>query len=102
METIDQKKLDRGETEGGETLTGFKTASLERNRELHMFKTKPAQSRETAASKGSGTKGSSKSRSSIAERKRRELMVTDKDWGNWQKHSSGFASKMMKKVIYYC
>ena len=82
-------------------LGGFKSASIERNRQLHMFQTKPAGPAAKGGVKRNGRGGGGGGmgrRNTVAEKKKRELMVSDRDWGNWEKYSSGFAGRMMKKV----
>lgn len=106
LDNIDQKKLNEGGGGGeeGVVLGGFKSASIERNRQLHMFQTKPAGPAAKGGVKrnGRGGGGGMGRRNTVAEKKKRELMVSDRDWGNWEKYSSGFAGRMMKKVtIYY-
>lgn len=105
LDNIDQKKLNEGGGGGGEegvVLGGFKSASIERNRQLHMFQTKPAGPVAKGGVKrngrGGGGGGGMGRRNTVAEKKKRELMVSDRDWGNWEKYSSGFAGRMMKKV----
>ena len=72
-------------------MGNFKTASLEKNRELHMFQTdKPTTGRKQ------GNKSSHPR--SLVEKRKKELMVSDRDWGRWERHTTGFGSKMLRKV----
>ena len=66
-------------------------ASLEKNRNLHAFETKST--KPLQGSKERVTKSKT-----IAEKRQKELMKSDKEWGRWEKHSSGFGSRIMKKV----
>lgn len=103
MHKFEQKKMQAGGEKAG--IGDFKTASLKKNRELHMFQTevsrqttkKPSASNNKTT--GRGTKGKP---GSLVEKRKRELMVSDKDWGRWEKYSSGFGSRMMQKVTDVC
>ena len=80
---------------GDDTGIGnFKTASLEKNRELHMF--------QTDKSLSTSTKRQSRSAHprSLVEKRKKELMVSDRDWGKWERHTTGFGSKILRKVTY--
>ncbi len=94
MNSFDQKKLE----EVGEKaeLGKFQKASLERNRQLHMFPTTRPPSQIT-------TKNISKPKKrtvTLADKKKRDLMVSDKDWGRWEKHTTGFGSKILQRMGY--
>lgn len=92
MSSIEQKKIE----EGGETteLGGkFQAPALERNRELHLFPTQP----EPTQTKKKKTNVDKKP-NTLAQKKKKELMVSDRDWGRWEKHTTGFGSKMLQKV----
>ncbi len=96
MNEYEQKKLDEGE--GKSEMGGtFKAASLEQNRQLHMFPTKQQQTEKSSVVK----KKSKKQSVTIAAKRKRELMVSDRDWGKWEKHTTGFGSKMLQKVRYH-
>jgi tuftelin-interacting protein 11 len=91
LNTIEQNKL---ETQSGDRagIGEFQTAILKTNRELHMFDTKPT---------ASTTKSSSRRKpNTLSEKRKKDLMISDRDWGKWEKHSSGFGSRMMKKMGY--
>ena len=99
MNDYEQKKLDEGGGEGGKTELGkFQSAALERNRELHMFPTQLQQTGGGGARGGGRKVQKKKSQGTIAEKRKKELMVSDRSWGQWEKHTTGFGSKMLQKV----
>lgn len=99
MDKFEQKKMQEGGKTAG--IGNFKTASLKKNRELHMFQTEVSQQtkKKPSASNNKTTgRGSKGKPGTLVEKRKRELMVSDKDWGRWEKYSSGFGSRMMQKV----
>ena len=92
MNEYEQKKLEEGE--GKREMGGtFKAASLEQNRQLHMFPTKQQTEKPSVVKKKPKRQSET-----IAAKRKRELMVSDRDWGKWEKHTTGFGSKMLQKV----
>ena len=90
MNSREEKKLEQG----GEKIKigNFETASLKRNKELHMFPTHKAKST------NNGVRKKKRSAGTIVEKRKRELMVSDRDWGKWEKHTTGFGSRILQKV----
>ena len=97
---MEQKKLEDGGSRAG--LGQFQTAALEKNRELHMFPTQQQQ-QPKGQEKGvnntvKGKKRTKKLGGTIADKRKKELMISDRDFGKWERHTTGFGSKMLQKV----
>lgn len=86
--------------EGGDTagIGRFQTGALERNKTLQMF-TSTVSPGGPSSQPGRTGRGRAKA-GSLVERRKRELMMSDNKWGSWEKHTSGFGSRMLSRMGY--
>ena len=92
LESREQKKLSEGGDVAG--IGRFQTGALERNKTLQMFTSTVSPANPPSQMGGRARAGS------LVERRNRELMISDKKWGSWEKHTSGFGSRMLNKMGY--
>lgn len=93
LDSWGKKKVDR---EGGVSAKGvgkFRSGASEKNKKLTMSSTMTTPTTRKPTRKGFGGRAGS-----MAEKRNRDLMVSDEKWGNWEKNTSGFGSRMLEKV----